>query len=290
MGFDNAYEAITEAVDDHRWAFGTGFTDPLLGLDRTLPDGVSGTELSQYCQMLGDDALVLSHRLQQWLTRAPELEEETALANIALDLLGQARLLLTRAGQADGTGRSEDDFAFWREPPEFRNVCLVEPAEDDFAWLMVRLLVFSAWRLALFEQLRTSRDPILSAVAGKGVPELAYHRDYAAQWTVRLGDGTHLSRDRVLGALESLTAAAGELFAVTDTEAALAANGVGVDPATVRGAVDAVLRAVAGEAHLPAPVLAEGEARGRAGRHTPELATVLEELHSVARAHPGATW
>jgi ring-1,2-phenylacetyl-CoA epoxidase subunit PaaC len=290
VGFDNAYEAITEATEDHRWAYGTGFTDPLLGVDDALPAGVAGADLAEYCQMLGDDALVLSHRLQQWLTRAPELEEETALANIALDLLGQARLLLSRAGQAEASGRSEDDFAFWREAPQFRNACLVEPADDDFAVLVVRLLVYSAWRLAVFERLRSSGDPILAAVAGKGVHELAYHRDYAGQWTVRLGDGTDVSRNRVRHALDVVCAESGELFATTETEARLAASGIAVDPAALRPEVEAVLRAVSADAGLPAPVIADGAVRGRSGRHTPALADVLEEMHSVARAHPGATW
>src|ERR1700691_681951 len=112
MSFDTAYEAISEETDTgHRWAFGTGFTGPLDGVDTALPDGVDGADLAQYCLMLGDDALIMSHRLQQWLSWAPELEEETALANSALDLLGQVRLLLSRAGAADGSGRTEDDFA-----------------------------------------------------------------------------------------------------------------------------------------------------------------------------------
>src|ERR1700731_4918 len=137
MGFDTAYEAITEDADDgHRWAFGTGFADPLAGVDTAVPEGAEGTDLGAYCLMLGDDALVMSHRLQQWLARAPELEEETALANIALDLLGQARLLLSRAGTADGSKRSEDDYAFFRDEHEFRNVRLAEADDADFAGLM----------------------------------------------------------------------------------------------------------------------------------------------------------
>src|SRR5947208_45398 len=143
MAFDNVYEAITEDNDEVRWAFGTGFADPLAGVDTAVPPGLSGADLAAYCLALGDDALVMSHRLQEWVTNAPELEEELALANIALDLLGQARLLYTRAGQADGTGRSEDAFAFLRDPAEFRNVRLVEPPNGDFAWSMARLLVFA---------------------------------------------------------------------------------------------------------------------------------------------------
>lgn len=142
---DNVYDAIVEE-NDARWAYGTGFHDPLSGVDTALPAGVAGADVAAYCLMLADDALIMSHRLQEWCTRAPELEEEVALANIALDLLGQARLLLARAGQADGTGRGEDELAYLRDEHEFRNVRLTEPDSPDFAHLIVRLLGFSAWR------------------------------------------------------------------------------------------------------------------------------------------------
>src|SRR5215469_7730940 len=161
MGFDTAYEAISEETDSgHRWAFGTGFTDPLAGVDTSVPEAVDGTDLARYCLMLGDDALIMSHRLQQWLARAPELEEETAVANIALDLLGQARLLLTRAGTADCSDRTEDDYAFGRTEREFCNVRMTEVAGADFAGLVARLLVFSTWRLALLFRLQVSADPV----------------------------------------------------------------------------------------------------------------------------------
>ena len=139
-----AYQSLSEETEDHRWAFGTGFTDPLEGIDASVPDGVDAQALVTYCLMLGDDALVYSHRLQQWMTRMPELEEETALANIALDLLGQARMLLARAGQAEGAlraagnGRDEDELAFFRDEHEFRNVRLVEALDGDFAELAGR--------------------------------------------------------------------------------------------------------------------------------------------------------
>src|SRR5215468_10712296 len=163
---DNPYDLLADTTDEgHRWAFGTGFYDPLEGIDTTVPAGVDAGALAAYCLGLGDDALVYSHRLQQWLTRMPELEEETALANIALDLLGQARMLLARAGQAEGRGRDEDDLAFFRDEREFRNVRLVERADADFAELAGRLFVFSAWRLAAFQELKTTRDPVLAAIA-----------------------------------------------------------------------------------------------------------------------------
>src|ERR1051325_11264821 len=133
MSFDDAYQSLTDHDDDARWAYGTGFADPLAGVPTALPEGVDGADLAAYCLMIGDDALILSHRLQQWVTRAPELEDELALANIGLDLLGQARLLLPRAGDAEGAGRDEDALAYRRDAHEFRNVRLAERAGTDFA-------------------------------------------------------------------------------------------------------------------------------------------------------------
>jgi ring-1,2-phenylacetyl-CoA epoxidase subunit PaaC len=295
MPFDTAYEAITEETDTgHRWAFGTGFTDPLAGVDTSLPAGVDGADLAAYCLMLGDDALILSHRLQQWLARAPELEEETALANIALDLLGQARLLLTRAGAADGSARTEDDYAFGRGEREFRNVRLAEITDADFAGLVARLLVFSTWRLALLARLRGSADPVLAAVAAMGVRELTYHRDYAAQWVIRLGDGTDYSRQRMAAGLAVVAPLVSELFEPTAVEQRLAAAHVAVDPAELRPEYDAVLARVLAEATLdgpdgPALARVSGLA-GRDGVHTEAMGYLLAELQSVARAMPGATW
>jgi ring-1,2-phenylacetyl-CoA epoxidase subunit PaaC len=283
-----------DGVGDARWAFGTGLADPLAGVDGRLPEGVDRGDLAAYCLMLGDDALIMSHRLQEWCTHAPELEEEVALANIALDLLGQARLLLARAGQADGTGRDEDALAFLREPAEFRNVRLVEAANGDFAHTMARLLVFAAWRLALLDRLTTSRDPVLAAVAAKAAKEVAYHRDHAAGWVVRLGDGTPYSRERMRAGLAEVWPLVAELFAAHEVELRLARAGVGVDPRTLRGEFDAVVGQVLDAATLPRPPAAPAaeppEPDGRSGTHTPELAALLGEMQSVARAHPGATW
>jgi ring-1,2-phenylacetyl-CoA epoxidase subunit PaaC len=294
MGFDTAYEAITEENDSQRWAYGTGFADPLAGVDTTVPDGVDGADLAAYCLMLGDDTLIFSHRLQQWLARAPELEEETALANIALDLLGQARLLLTRAGAADGSGRTEDDYAFSRVEREFRNVRLAEVADADFAGLMARLLVFSTWRLLLLERLRESGDPVLAAVAGQGVREVAYHRDYAAEWVIRLGDGTDYSQERMAAGLAAVAPFTAELFEPAEIESRLALAAIAADPAALRPEFDGVLAAVLAEAGLSWPETAEvarvGGGAGRDGVHTEALGYVLAEMQSVARATPGATW
>jgi ring-1,2-phenylacetyl-CoA epoxidase subunit PaaC len=296
---DNPYDLLAdEHGEDHRWAFGTGFTDPLAGVDTAVPPWVDAPALAAYCLMLGDDALIYSHRLQQWITRLPELEEETAVANIALDLLGQARLLLARAAAADpsqmpsGDSADEDRLAFFRDERQFRNVRLVERADADFAELVTRLLVFATWRLAVFDRLRGSADPVLAAIAGRGVSELAYHRDYAAQWVVRLGDGTEVSRDRVRRALAVIWPLLDELFAGHPVEQALGA--AAVDPARVRAEADLALDTVLSTAGLDRPDAAPlGRVRGRAGRdgvHTEALGYVLAEMQSVARAHPDATW
>ncbi|MGK5558330.1 1,2-phenylacetyl-CoA epoxidase subunit PaaC [Actinomadura kijaniata] len=273
MSFDNVYAALT-GDGDARWAFGTGFSDPLAGVEMTPADDA----LAGYCLMLGDDALVMSHRLQEWITRAPELEDEVAIANIALDLLGQARLLLAR------TGRDEDELAFHREAAEFRNVRLAEIPNGDFAHLVVRLLAFTTWRLAVMDRLRLSSDTVLAAIAAKSVKELTYHRDYAARWAVRLGDGTGESHRRMRRALDEVWPYVADLFTADPVESAPFA----VDPATVRAEFDQVVAEVLGQATLPVPAGA-GKAVPR-GEHTDALPPLLEELQSVARALPGATW
>ncbi|MFC4056274.1 1,2-phenylacetyl-CoA epoxidase subunit PaaC [Actinomadura syzygii] len=294
MSFDNALGAIAEDNDEARWAFGTGFHDPLAGVDTAVPDGVDRGDLASYCLMLGDDALIMSHRLQEWCTHAPELEEEVALANVALDLLGQARLLLARAGVAEDAveeaRRGEDDLAFFRDAAEFRNVRLTEVPNGDFAHSIVRLLLFSTWRLALLDRLRASRDPVLAAIAAKGVKEVAYHRDHAALWTIRLGDGTDFSHARAQRAVDELWPLTGELFGVHDVERRMADAGVGVDPSGVRAEFDAVTSEVLATATLRAPEPEPPRLAGRSGDHTPALADLLAEMQSVARAHPGATW
>jgi ring-1,2-phenylacetyl-CoA epoxidase subunit PaaC len=227
----------------------------------------------------------------------PELEEETALANIALDLLGQARMLLARAGQAEGAasggpGRGEDQLAFFRDEHEFRNVRLAEHADADFAELTGRHLVFAAWRLALCTRLAGSADPVLAAIAAKSARELAYHRDYAAQWVVRLGDGTPLSHRKMQAALDVIWPLAGELFEPDPVTARL--PGVAVDPADLRGEVDDVLGTVLAAATLDRPQAAPmARVAGRSGRdgvHTEPFGYLLAELQSLARAHPDATW
>jgi ring-1,2-phenylacetyl-CoA epoxidase subunit PaaC len=278
---DNPYELLGESHDD-RWAFGTGFTDPLEGIDTSVPAGLDGGALASFCLALGDDALIYSHRLQEWVTRMPELEEETAIANIALDLLGQARMLLARAGGI--LGQTEDQLAFFRAEKDFRNVRLAEHADADFAELVGRLLIFSAWRLALFDSLVATPDPVLAAIAAKGVNELTYHRDYAAQWVVRLGDGTDLSHDRMQHALEALWPLAGELFLVDPGALASA------DASAVGAVLDSVFAVAGLSLPVVSPLAAVAGGTGRDGVHTEGMGYILAELQSVARAYPDATW
>jgi ring-1,2-phenylacetyl-CoA epoxidase subunit PaaC len=275
MSDDHVYLTLAEGhEDDTRWAYGTGFEDPLHGVDGAVPDGIDAGELAAVCVALADDALVLAQRLAEWTTRAPELEEEVALANIGLDLLGQARLLYSRAGQVDGTGRDEDAYAYFRDADDFRNVRLAELPNGDFAFSVARLLVLSAWRLAHFERLAASDDPMLAAIAAQGVKELAYHRQYAAEWVVRLGDGTAESHRRMRDAWDQVAPYLDELFTAYD----------------VRDEVGAVLKQVTEAAGVPLPVYRPLPGAGRDGEHTEHLAPLLTELQSVARAHPEATW
>ena len=305
------------AVDDHesvydgllggdssQWAFGTDFEDPLAGVDTTVPAGVDGTDLATYCLMLGDDALVMSHRLSEWCSHAPDLEDDIALANVALDLLGQARLLLARAAAADpavvpglpdgSPVPDEDALAFFREAHEFRNVRLAEVPHGDFAHVVCRLLLFTVARLELFTRLATSLDPVLAAVAAKGVKELAYHRDYAGRWFVTLAQGTDESRRRLRAALDDVWPLRDELVTTHAVEARMAQAGVGADPASVADAVDEVLDQVlaAGGVERPAdrPLAGVRGRTGRDGLHTEALSRVLAEMQVVARAHPRGRW
>ena len=299
---ETVYDALDQAHGgEGQWAFGTGFDDPLAGVDTTVPDGVDPADLGTYCLMLGDDALVLAQRLTRWVTRAPELEEEVALANVALDLLGQARLLLARAGSVGVLGRSrtlaggtipdEDALAYFRDPDEFRCAALVVAPNGDFAQTLVRMLAATTWRLALFSRLRDSRDPVLAAIAAKGVNELAYHRDHAGRWVLRLGDGTAESHRRAQAGVDAVWPLLADLFTATDVEARLTAAGVAVDPATVRDEVRAVLDEVLTRATLRLPDWpADVAPSGRLGRHGPELPALLGDLQGLARAHPEATW
>ena len=305
-GDDNVYDALSAADHDGRWAHGAGFDETVVEVTAPAPEGVDRDDLATYALMLADDALVASQRLSEWATHAPELEEEVALANIALDLLGQARVLLARAGHLGAAERfrtasspalphdDEDVLAYFRDDRFFRNVVLAEADLGDFAQTMAWMLVYSSWRLALMTTLRGSADPVLAAVAAKAVPELSYQREYAAGWIVRLGDGTDLSHARMQAGLDAVWPFVEELFLAHAVETRLVEAGVAVDPASLRAAVEADVDQVLPVARLTRPERpAVGLVGGRGGRdgvHTEALGRVLAVMQSLARAHPGATW
>ena len=243
-----------------------------------------------YTLRLADDCLVLSHRLAQWSSRAPTLEDDIALTNIALDLLGQARGLYARTAELDGTGRSEDDYAFMRGEREFANCLLVEQENGDFATTMVRQLLCSTFQLAQWQALTTSTDGEVAAVAAKAVKETSYHRDHATDWTLRLGDGTDDSHRRMASALTALWPYTAELFESDAVAREAGALGVGPDPAALRPEWDGYIRRVLGDATLLVPESTWTPSGGREGLHTESFGYMLAEMQHLHRSFPGVTW
>ncbi|MEJ3403862.1 1,2-phenylacetyl-CoA epoxidase subunit PaaC [Rathayibacter sp. YIM 133350] len=249
-------------------------------------DAIATADVAEYALWLGDDALILAQQLGWWISRAPELEEDVAVGNIGLDLLGHARSLLRYAGTA--TARTEDDLAYWRDEPEFRSAWLFEQPNGDFAHTIARQLVASAYLFELYARLRASADATLAAIAEKAVKEVDYHRDHAVQWTLRLAGGTEESRRRMITALDDIWPYVDELF--VDELLIDRLEGVAVRPSTLRPAVDAVLQSVFDEADLTPRSAFIAAGGGRAGRHFPTLGYLLAELQVLARQHPGASW
>ena len=253
-------------------------------------DTTTTPALATYALRLGDDALVLAQRLGGWITRAPQLEEDVALANIALDLLGQARALLTYAGEVEGAGRTEDDLAYLRDERDFLNLQLVELPNDDFGVSIARQLVFSTWQLSLFQHLADSRDETVAGVAGKAVKEVAYHRDHATQWVLRLGDGTEESHRRMQDALDAVWPYTFELFEADRLTDELVAAGVAADPVAMQPPWSAYVTTVVEKATLSVPTAVPAVTGGRRGIHTEQMGYLLAEMQHLARSHPGARW
>ena len=243
-----------------------------------------------YALRLGDDALVLSQRLGEWIAASPQLEEDVAVGNIALDLLGQARALLTHAGELEGDGRDEDALAYFRDEREFTNVHLCELANGDFAHMIARLLFFSAYQSELYAQLSTSADPTLAAVAAKAIKEVSYHRDHATQWMLRLGDGTEESHRRARAAVAAVWPYPAELFEADRLTDELVAEGVAADPVAMQPPWSAYVTTVLEKATLGVPTAVPAVTGGRRGVHTEQMGYLLAEMQHLARSHPGATW
>jgi ring-1,2-phenylacetyl-CoA epoxidase subunit PaaC len=251
---------------------------------------VTASPLFTYTLRLADNALILGHRLSEWTGNAPVLEEELALANMALDLIGQARSLYGYAGEVEGRGRDEDALAYLRDAREYRNVLLVEQPNGDFATTIVRHLLYAAFAHPYCEALARSKDATLAGIAGKSAKEMAYHLRHAAEWTIRLGDGTPESQRRAQEALDELWPYAGELFEVDAVERVLIDAGIAADSEGIRPAWETTLAQVIAEAALARPRDGFMQTGGRAGRHSEHLGHILADLQYLQRAYPGARW
>jgi ring-1,2-phenylacetyl-CoA epoxidase subunit PaaC len=251
--------------------------------------------LVHYVLALADDALVLGHRLSQWSGRGPMLEEDIALSNLALDLIGQARLYYTYAGEIEGResggeGRGEDALAYLRDERLYSNVLLVEQPNGDFALTMLRQLLYAAFMHPYLQALQRSADTRLAEIAAKAVKEMAYHLRHASEWVIRLGDGTEESHARAAAALDELWTYTGELYEMDAGERDLVRQGVAVDRETIRPIWRATLDRVLREATLARPADRWMQTGGRKGRHSEHLGHLLAEMQVLHRAHPDATW
>ncbi len=239
---------------------------------------------------LGDDSLILGQRLGQWCGHAPTLELDLGIANLGLDLIGQAQLFLDHAGQLEGAGRDGDALAFRRDVYDFRNCLMVEQPNGDFGQTIARQLLFSTWQRLLFEAMAALDDDRLAEIAAKAIKEVAYHERLAGDWFVRLGDGTEKSRARVIEGLAWNWRFVDELFAIDPAERPVIKAGLAVDRSLLRPAWDAEIDRVLDEAGLNRPGAARGVTGGRVGRHSEHLGHILSEMQFLQRAYPGASW
>ena len=239
---------------------------------------------------LGDDSLILGQRLGEWCGHAPTVEVDLSLANIALDLIGQAAHFLNLAGEVEGKGRDGDALAFHRDVLDFRNCILVEQPNGDFAQTMARQLLFSAWQKRLFDQLAASAEDRIAAVAAKAVKEVAYHEELAAEWVIRLGDGSDESRRRMIDGLDWMWRFIPELFEVDEVAADAQARGLWADPDLLRTGYEARLQTVLVEATLEAPKAQRPILGGRRGHHSEHLGHLIAVMQFLPRTYPDATW
>jgi ring-1,2-phenylacetyl-CoA epoxidase subunit PaaC len=251
---------------------------------------VSETPLVLYTLRRADDALILGHRLSEWCGHAPMLEEDMALANMALDLLGQARSLYSYAAEVEGKDNDEDKLAYLRDVRQYRNVLLVEQPNGDFARTMVRQFFYAVFADLYWRAMMSSKDATLAAIAAKSEKESAYHVRHCSEWIVRLGDGTDESHARAQDAIDHLWAYTGEMFAIDDAERGLIDAGIAIDPASLKAQWQKIVSGVVAEATLTIPSNDWMQQGGRIGHHSEHLGHLLSELQSLQRSFPGATW
>jgi ring-1,2-phenylacetyl-CoA epoxidase subunit PaaC len=251
---------------------------------------VSETPLVLYVLRRADDALILGHRLSEWCGHAPMLEEDMALANMGLDLLGLARELYSYAAQTEGKGNDEDKFAYLRDVRQYRNLLLVEQPNDDFAHTIARQFFYAAFTDPYWRAMTKSSDATLAAIAAKSEKESAYHLRHSSEWMLRLGDGTAESHARMQSAIDDLWAFTGEMFAVDEADRALIDAGVAIDPGSLKSQWLKTVTGVVNEATLALPKNDWMQQGGRSGRHSEHLGHLLSELQSLQRTFPGATW
>ncbi|MCR9172939.1 MAG: phenylacetate-CoA oxygenase subunit PaaC [bacterium] len=246
--------------------------------------------LFEYLLRLGDDSLILGHRLSEWCGHGPILEEDIALTNLSLDLIGQATSFLDYAGKVEGKGRSEDDLAFLRFDKDYRNLLLVERPNGDFGVTIMRQFLFDAYRKPLFERLVHSSDETIAAIAAKSLKETKYHLKHSSEWVIRLGDGTEESHERIQEALNDLWKYAAEIFYEDEVDATLKEAGVLPNMETLRADWEEIVYSVLKEATLETPDNNWKQEGGRKGLHTEHLGYILAELQYMQRAYPNMEW
>jgi ring-1,2-phenylacetyl-CoA epoxidase subunit PaaC len=251
---------------------------------------VTESPLVLYALRRADDALILGHRLSEWCGHAPMMEEDMALANMGLDLIGQARELYGYAAKVENAGHDEDGYAYHRDVRQYRNILLVEQPNGDFARTIVRQFFYSAFADSYWRAMMASKDATLAAIAAKSEKESAYHLRHSSEWVIRLGDGTVESHRRAQMAIDDLWAFTGELFYADDSDAGLIADQLVIDPESLRAGWIATVSDVLETATLNYPTKAWMQKGGRSGHHSEHLGHLLSELQSLQRTFPGATW
>jgi ring-1,2-phenylacetyl-CoA epoxidase subunit PaaC len=246
--------------------------------------------LFEYLLRLGDNALILGHRLSEWCGHSPALEEDLALSNVALDLIGQTQLWLNLAGEVEGKGRDADKLAYLRDARDYRNVLLVEQPNGDFALTMARQFYFDAWHYLLLRELTGSKDARIAEIAAKGLKEVTYHLERSRDWVLRLGDGTEESHRRMQTAIDDLWMYTGELFESDEVDQAMVREGLGPDLTMLHEPWLGLVRATAEEATLTLPQPGWAQKGGKRGLHSEHLGYILADLQFLQRAYPNATW